>query len=149
MKKQTFSFSKNFISGCTTIKDFGWCKSEVWIDSLDKKKKQEILDLVKKALDGKIEFKNTHYIPSREYEGITYTKYTGFKWSDSKKYPGLLGCTANRLTIIGNTFVVEKEHTFIDPTFKVKCLLEESEARKYIMSRFNKFLDIIKFKKDK
>lgn len=145
MKKQTFSFYRNFISGCTTIKDFGWCKSEVWIDSLDKKKKQEIIALVKKALEGKIEFKNKHYIPSRESEGITYTKYTGFKWCNSKKYPGLLDCTANRLIIIGNTFVVETEHTFIDPFFKATCLVEESEARKDIMNRFSKILKYIKF----
>ena len=137
-----FSFSKSLISGCTALKDFGWGGPKViWSEDISKEKRKEILKTLKEAFKNKIVFEGKHYIASKELQGTTYTRYSGFTWES--KYSGLLSCTATTLTISNdgkNSVFVDKERIFIDPNFTV-TLMKSIDALSEIRAKFDSIIN--------
>lgn len=127
MKKpriKKFAFSEVFLGGKTFKPSdnlpFDLSKNHInWKKDITRAQKREVLNVLKETFKDNIEYKNKHYIPSRNEYCETYTKYSNFRWS--KNFPSMLYCSTETVLISKDKMLVDRDTEFIDPDFN--CIL--------------------------
>ena len=132
--KECFFFPEDLVFNCIDTKDYGFRSQVIWSENITKKKKKEILSLLKKSFEDNIVFVNKHFIPYLGLHGITYTKYSNFQWS--KNYPNQLSCNTTTIVISKDSILLQKSREFINPEFK-KPLIKKIDALQGIRTKFD------------